>query len=70
MAAGLEGDNWNGHSFSRGAATCATQVGISNPEIQVLGRWRSDAYKAYIEYKGEERIALSKGFQHNRTITK
>ena len=68
--AGLEGDNWNGHSFRRGAATWAAQVGISDTEIQVLGRWRSDAYKAYIEYTGEERIALSKRFQHNQTITR
>ena len=47
---------WNGPSFRRGAATWAAEVGISDAGIQTLGRWRSDAYQAYIEYSPEERI--------------
>ena len=58
--------NLNGHSFRRGAATWAAQVGIKEAEIQTLGRWRSDAYKVYIEYTSEERIALSRRFQYHR----
>jgi len=54
---------WNGHSFRRGAATWAAEVGIPKAQIQTLGRWRSDAYKAYIEYSQEERICLSERFQ-------
>ena len=54
---------WNGHSFRRGAATWAAEVGISEAQIQTLGRWRSDAYKAYIEYSQAERISLSQRFQ-------
>ena len=50
IAAGLDQGNWNGHSFRRGAATWAAEVGIPENEIQTLGRWRSDAYKVYIEY--------------------
>jgi len=61
--AGLEREGWNGHSFRRGAATWAAEAGIAETEIQTLGRWRSDAYKAYIEYSRDERIALSKRFQ-------
>jgi len=57
---------WNGHSFHRGAATWAAEVGISESQIQTLGRWRSDAYKAYIEYSQEERISLSERFQGAR----
>ena len=64
--AGLGSGCWNGHSFRRGAATWAAEVGISETEIQTLGRWRSDAYKAYIEYSPEEQIALSRRFQTNR----
>ena len=41
---------WNSHSFRRGAATWAAEVGNSEAEIQTPGCWRSDAYKAYIEY--------------------
>jgi len=54
---------WNGHSFRRGAATWAAENGIADMQIQTLGRWRSDAYKAYIEYSKAERISLSKSFQ-------
>jgi len=67
---GLSKGKWNGHSFRRGAATWASQVGITEPEIQTLGRWRSDAYKAYIEYTSQERIALSQRFQHNRVVAR
>jgi len=65
IIAGLGQGNWNGHSFRRGAATWAAEVGISENEIQTLGRWRSDAYKVYIEFSRKERISLSKRFQRS-----
>jgi len=58
---------WNGHSFGRGAAKWAAQVGLADTEIETLGRWCSDANKMYIEYPREERIRLSRRFQHNGT---
>ena len=64
LSAGLKQGTWNGHSFRRGAATWAAERGITDSEIQILGRWRSDAYRAYIEYSTEERISLSKRFQY------
>ena len=60
---GLGQGIWNGYSFRRGPATWAAEVGIPENEIQTLGRWRSDAYKAYIEFSKKERIKLSKRFQ-------
>jgi len=66
LTAVLGQGSWNGHSFRRGAATWAAQVGIPDSEIQILGRWRSDAYKAYIEFSNRERISLSKRFQLTR----
>lgn len=41
--------NYSGHSFRRGAATSAREAGLSDAEIQLLGRWKSDAYKLYIQ---------------------
>lgn len=41
--------NYSGHSFRRGAATSAREAGLSDGEIQLLGRWKSDAYKLYIQ---------------------
>jgi len=61
--AGLSPGTWNGHSFRRGAATSAAQAEMSEAEIQILSRWKSDAYKSYIEYPRKLRIALSARFQ-------
>ena len=60
---GLGQGTWNWHSVRRGAATWAAEVGIPENDIQTLGRWRSDTYKAYIEFSKKERIKLSKRFQ-------
>ncbi len=45
---GVEG-NCSGHSFRRGAATSAKEVGLSDAEIQLLGRWKSNSYRLYID---------------------
>ena len=63
ISSGLGLASWNVHSFRRGAATWAAEVGIPEAQIQTIGRWRSDSYKAYIEYSEEERIRLSERFQ-------
>ena len=63
IAAGLGAGAWNGHSFRRGAATWAAEVGIPEQQIQALGRWTSSAYRSYIETSREDRITLSQRFQ-------
>ena len=63
IAAGLGAGAWNGHSFRRGAATWAAEMGISEEQIQELGRWTSSAYRSYIETAREDWIALSQRFQ-------
>ena len=45
---GIQG-HYSGHSFRRGAATSARESGVSDDMIQILGRWKSDAYKLYID---------------------
>ena len=45
---GLTG-NYSGHSFRRGAATSARDANLSEDRIILLGRWKSDSYKLYIE---------------------
>ncbi len=40
-------EKFNGHSLRKGGATSLFLRGVSETLIQVLGRWKSDAYKAY-----------------------
>ena len=45
--------NVNTHSFRRGGATALAAAGVRDNVIQVLGRWRSDAYTRYIQLPDE-----------------
>jgi len=47
-AAGLNPDFYKGHSFRIGAATHAAASGLSNTQIQQMGRWNSSAFNRYI----------------------
>ncbi|KAJ8472984.1 hypothetical protein ONZ45_g16464 [Pleurotus djamor] len=59
LAAGIQPTGYSGHSFRRGAATAAASSGFLDHEIQQLGRWRSDAYKLYIDTSRERILNLS-----------
>ena len=45
---GVIGHHFNGHSFRIGAATSASQAGVPETMIKILGRWSSMAYQQYI----------------------
>lgn len=45
---GYNPDGYSGHSFRSGCATSAAQAGLSDWELQLLGRWSSSAYQRYI----------------------
>ncbi|XP_026138202.1 proline-rich protein 36-like [Carassius auratus] len=47
---GFHAENFSSHSFRIGAATTAAQKGLSQNQIQALGRWSSEAFKSYIRY--------------------
>ena len=46
--AGLDPDKYKGHSFRIGAATAAADSGLSETQIQTMGRWKSTVFKRYI----------------------
>lgn len=46
--AGLDPGNYKAHSFQIGAATTAADSGMSETQIQAMGRWKSTAFKRYI----------------------
>ena len=59
---GIQG-HYSGHSFRRGAATSAREAGLSNEEIQLLGRWKSDSYRLYITSHPARILAISRRHQ-------
>ena len=48
-AVGGVASDFSGHSFRSGAATTATQLNIPDSQIQLLGRWKSNAFQRYIK---------------------
>ncbi len=55
--------NYAGHSFRRGAATWAKEAGLTDQEIQLLGRWRLDSYRLYIDTNPSQILNASKRLQ-------
>ena len=53
-------EHFNTHSFHIGAATSAKAANMSDTFIQMLGRWKSNAYKLYIQTPLQEIANLSK----------
>ena len=56
--------HYSRHSFRRGAATSAREAGLTNEEIQLLGRWKSDSYRPYIVTHPARILAASRQHQH------
>jgi hypothetical protein len=56
---GLNPSEYAGQSFRRGGASSAAAAGFHDFELQQLGRWRSDAYKLYIEPNRLRLLSLS-----------
>ena len=46
---GVDPSLYGTHSLRRGGATWAFRCGLSAEAIQMLGHWKSDAYKVYLE---------------------
>lgn len=44
----MDPTRYKGHSFRIGAASNAADKGLSDAQIRVLGRWRSNAFRKYI----------------------
>ncbi len=63
----LPGIDTSGHSFRRGAAQFAHNNGISDHDIQTLGRWTSAAFQLYFNTARSQLYALNYRFQTQRS---
>ena len=45
---GLDPSRYKGHSFRIGAASYVADRGLSDAQIRMLGRWKSNAFRQYI----------------------
>ena len=45
---GLDHKSYKSHSFRIGGASLYASLGLSDTQIRLLGRWKSDAFKSYI----------------------
>ena len=55
---GLEAKLFSSHSFRRGFTTLAFQSDIPPEHIQLLGDWKSDAYKNYLELGWGDKLRI------------
>ncbi|KAI7809213.1 putative tyrosine recombinase [Triplophysa rosa] len=70
LLSGIPADHFSSHSFRIGAATTAAQKGLSQSQIQALGRWTSEAFKSYISgrpHHHSNRLSNHQGF-HSRPV--
>ena len=57
--AGLNPDNYSGHSFCGGGATYASSLGIPHELTQLQGDWASTAYLEYLTRPLRQRLSLA-----------
>ena len=59
-AAGLSLSDYSWHSFRRGAAVFAFELGLADSAVQLLGDWSSAAFKNYLEFAFVRKAAIAK----------
>ena len=57
---GLDESKFSSHSFRRGFSTLLFKAKIPADKIQLMGDWRSDAYKKYLYFSLEDKVKVAK----------
>ena len=64
----INASQYNTHSFYIGATASAKVAGISEAHIQMLGRWKNQAYLQYISTPRSQLAMLSKWLVQGHTV--
>ena len=59
LDAGLDQSDYSWHSFRRGAAVFAFEMGLADSAVQLLGDWSSSAFKSYLEFSFSRKVDVS-----------
>ena len=58
--AGLASSDYSWHSFRRGAAVFAFELGLADSAVQLLGDCSSSAFKTYLEFAFKKKAAVAR----------
>ena len=58
--AGLPLADCSWHSFLRGAAVFAFELGLADSAVQLLGDWSSEAFKNYLEFSFLRKVSVAR----------
>ena len=63
--AALPAPDYSWHSFRRGAAVFAFELGLADSAVQLLGDWSSAAFKNYLEFAFSRKAAIARKIAKN-----
>ncbi|CAL4141136.1 unnamed protein product, partial [Meganyctiphanes norvegica] len=63
--AGLPLADYSWHSFRRGAAVFAFELGLADSAVQLLGDWSSSAFTQYLEFAFTRKASVAKKIAEN-----
>ena len=63
--AGLASADYSWHSFRRGAAVFAFELGLADSAVQLLGDWSSSAFKNYLEFSFLKKVSVAEAISNN-----
>ena len=59
LNANLSVSDYSWHSFRRGAAVFAFELGLADSAVQLLGDWSSSAFKNYLEFSFLRKVSIA-----------
>ena len=59
FGAGLSLADYSWHSFRRGSAVFAFELGLADSAVQLLGDWSSAAFKKYLEFAFIRKLSVA-----------
>ena len=66
--AGMSLSDYSWHSFRRGAAMFAFELGLADSSVQLLGDWSSQAFKQYLEFSFLRKVSVAETIAKNFNV--